>query len=87
MTALATVCFVLLVLCLLPCLYRLARGPDVLDRILALDLVGVLVAAMMAVHALIHDSWFYLEISMGVAVLALVSTIAVAHVVERERVF
>jgi multisubunit Na+/H+ antiporter MnhF subunit len=83
----ASLCLVLLALCILACLYRIAVGPHVLDRILALDLVAVLVAAIMAVTSVIRGNWLYLEIAMGIAVLALVATIAVAHVVDRERVF
>jgi multisubunit Na+/H+ antiporter MnhF subunit len=41
----------------------------------------------MAVTSVIRGNWLYLEIAMGIAVLALVATIAVAHVVDRERVF
>lgn len=87
MIGVATLCLVLLAPCILACLYRIAVGPHVLDRILALDLVAVLVAAAMAVTSIIRESWIYLEISLGIAVLALVATIAVAHVVGRERVF
>jgi multisubunit Na+/H+ antiporter MnhF subunit len=58
-----------------------------LDRLLAFDLTGVLIAVALAVYAVLQGSWFYLEISMGLAVLALVGTVAVAHVIARERVF
>jgi multisubunit Na+/H+ antiporter MnhF subunit len=86
-TAFATACLLVLLACLLPCLYRLAVGPTVFDRILAFDLIGVLLAAALAVYAVVQESWVYLEISMGLAVLALVATIAVTHFVEREQVF
>jgi multisubunit Na+/H+ antiporter MnhF subunit len=87
MTAVATVCLLLLAACIVPCLYRLATGPHALDRLLAFDLIGVLLAAITAVHSIVQQSWFYLEISMGLAVLSLVGTVAIAHFVDRERVF
>jgi multisubunit Na+/H+ antiporter MnhF subunit len=87
MTALATACMLVLLACMVPCLYRLVVGPHVFDRLLAFDLIGVLLAAALAVYAIIQQSWVYLEISMGLAVLALVATVAVAHFIGRERVF
>lgn len=87
MTVAIDVCLVALVLCLAPCLYRIAVGPHLLDRLLAFDLIGVLVAVIVAVFALREDAWVYLEISMGLAVLAFVGTMALAHYIERGTVF
>jgi len=80
-------CFFLLLGCIVVCLYRLARGPRMLDRLLAFDLTGVLTAVAVAVYGILQRSWLYLDISMGLAVLSLVGTVAVAHLIARERVF
>ncbi len=87
MTTLATVCLFVVSACMIPCMYRLVRGPHALDRLVAFDLIGVLVALILAIYSVIQESWIYLEISMGLAVLALVGTVAVAHYIERERIF
>lgn len=84
--AVATACLVALVACLVPCVYRLAAGPHALDRLLAFDLTGVLISAIVAVFAIVQRSPGYLEISMGLAVLSFVGTIAAAHYFEREGV-
>ncbi len=86
MTIVATLCLIVIVACLIPCLYRIVVGPHALDRLLAFDLTGTLVAAALAVFAILQGSWPYLEISMGLALLAFVGTVAIAHYVERERV-
>lgn len=82
----ATICLVILLACIIPCLHRIAVGPHVLDRLLAFDLTGVLTAVALAVFAVIERSWVYLEISMGLAVLAFVGTVAIALYVERKEV-
>jgi multisubunit Na+/H+ antiporter MnhF subunit len=87
MNAFATVCLFVILACMVVCLYRLARGPRMFDRLLAFDLTGILAAAAIAVYGIIQNSWLYLEISMGLAVLSLVGTVAVAHLIARERVF
>lgn len=85
MLLIETACMVVLALCLLPCIYRIVAGPHVLDRLLAFDLVGVLILVAVAVFAITQDSWAYLEVSMGLAILAFVGTMAIAHYIDRER--
>ena len=87
MITIAIVCLVILIACMVPCLYRIAMGPHALDRLLAFDLIGVLVSVALAVFAIVQGSWAYLEISMGLAVLAFVGTLAIAHYIERGRIF
>lgn len=58
----------------------------VLDRLLASNLTGVLIAVALAVFAVVQRTWVYLEISMGLAVQAFVGTLAVTYYVERGRV-
>ncbi|MDQ4075864.1 MAG: monovalent cation/H+ antiporter complex subunit F [Chloroflexota bacterium] len=84
MTGIAAVALLVVVICIIPCVYRIAVGPHALDRLLAFDLAGVLLSLAVAVYAIIQGSWAYLEISMGLAVLAFVGTIAVAQYIERE---
>lgn len=79
------VCLVILVLATGPCLYRIAVGPHALDRLLAFDLTGILVATILALFALVQDNWVYLETALGLAVLAFVGTVAVGFYVERHR--
>lgn len=86
MTTLASVCLFILLACILACLYRLAVGPHALDRVIAFDLTGVLISVALAALAIVHDSAAYLDISMGLAILAFVGTVAVAHYLEREEV-
>ena len=87
MITIAAACLIVLVACIIPCLYRIAVGPHVFDRLLAFDLTGVLISVSLAVFAIIQGSWTYLEISMGLAVLAFVGTLAITRYVERGRIF
>jgi multisubunit Na+/H+ antiporter MnhF subunit len=87
MITVATFCLFALIGCIIACLYRLVVGPDALNRLIAFDLIGVLVALALAIFAIIRESWVYVEISMGLAVLSVVATVAIAHFIERERIF
>jgi multisubunit Na+/H+ antiporter MnhF subunit len=87
MTVLVLACLLVLITCMGACLYRIVVAPDALNRLLAFDLMGVLISLAVALFVVIKESWVYLEISMGLAVLALVATIAIAHFIERESIF
>lgn len=87
MMLIAQICLFVLGACMLACGYRIAAGPHAVDRLLAFDLVGVLISVSLAIFALLQGSWIYLETSMGLAVLAFVGTMAIAHYIERGEVF
>jgi multicomponent Na+:H+ antiporter subunit F len=56
-------------------LFRMIRGPDTADRVVALDLVGYLVVAISALHALDERAEYPLHPAMALALLAFVGTI------------
>lgn len=87
MITLTAVSLLILIAGMAALLYRLFTGPDALNRLLAFDLLGVLVSLSLALLAILRETWLYVEIAMGIAVLSVVATVAVAHFIERERIF
>jgi len=76
-------CLLAIGLCLAGVLWTVVAGERAVDRLLAFDLSGVLIAVALAIFSIMQQSWAYLETSMGVAVLAFVGTIALADYVRR----
>lgn len=62
---------------------RLARGPRTLDRILALDVLLVLIVAGVAVGIAMSLQGFNIALLITVALLAFVSSVATIRLVER----
>jgi multicomponent Na+:H+ antiporter subunit F len=83
MTIIASFCLVVLVVALFPCFYRMVIASHTLDRLVAFDLVAVLISLSLVVFAIIRQEWAYLDIAMSLAVLGFVGTVAGAHYVER----
>jgi len=83
MTVVFTLCFVLLSVAAALVLYRLARGPSVPDRIIALDVVLQIVVAGIAVGAATTGSGPFLAVLIAVALLGFVGSVTVARYVER----
>ncbi len=65
-------------LALLLSLYRLLVGPDVPDRILALDTLYLNTIALLVLFGLLQGSALYFEAALLIAVMGFVGTIALS---------
>ena len=64
-------------------LYRLARGPDVADRILALDTLSVNAVALIVLIDIVLGSELYFEAALLIAMIGFVGTVAFCKYVLR----
>ena len=62
---------------------RFARGPDVVDRILALDTLYVNAAALLVLYGIGLGSSRYFEAALLIAMLGFLSTVALAKFLTR----
>jgi len=76
----------LLALAMVPAMIRLARGPDLTDRVVALDLLTMIGVAISALYGTIHDAPVFFDVAILMALITFVGTIAFAHYLERTRV-
>lgn len=84
-TALLPLLTGLLLLAMLLAGWRLLRGPQPLDRVLALDTLYVLTTALLLLLELQSRSGVYFEAALIVALLGFVSTLAAARYLSRDR--
>jgi multicomponent Na+:H+ antiporter subunit F len=64
---------------------RLVRGPTLPDRVIAIDLIGVLTICLLVVVAASTSQQAFLDVAMVLALISFVGTVAYARFVERER--
>jgi multicomponent Na+:H+ antiporter subunit F len=62
---------------------RLVRGPDLANRVVALDLLSILGVGIAASAAVVSGDAVYLDVAMILALIAFVSTVAFARYAER----
>jgi multicomponent K+:H+ antiporter subunit F len=60
------------------CFLRLAAGPSLPDRILALDTLGVNAIAFLVVFGIRARTWAYFDAALLVAMMGFVGTVAMA---------
>lgn len=63
-------------------LWRIIRGPTLPDRVVALDLIGVLIVGIAVTSAAATGSRFFLDVAIVIALVSFVGTIAYARYVE-----
>jgi len=64
---------------------RLLKGPTLPDRVVAIDLIGVLMVCILVVTAATTEQQAFLDVGMVVALISFVGTVAYSHYIERSR--
>lgn len=72
------IAFTLMIAALLLSLWRLVRGPEVTDRILALDTLYINTIALLVLFGIYLDSTLYFEAALLIAVMGFIGTVALA---------
>lgn len=83
LSACLTLSFVLLLVALVLSVLRVLRGPTTGDRIVAIDLFGVLAVAFIALLAILTDRVVYLDAAIALALVAFFGTVAYARFMEQ----
>ncbi len=77
-----TLLFMFLMLCVAMCVYRIFRGPRAADRMVGIDILGIIVIVFCVLLALSTGSEFYMNIAIAWSILGFVSTITLAKFLE-----
>lgn len=83
METIAMICYVMLAVSAGLCTARVAKGPSIADRALALDTLLIVGVVGVAVEAARTRSGTYLDVLLVVALVAFIGTTAVARYIEQ----
>ena len=64
---------------------RLLKGPTLPDRVIAIDLIGVLMVCLLVVTAAVSEQQAFLDVAIVIALISFVGTVAYARYIERSR--
>jgi multicomponent Na+:H+ antiporter subunit F len=64
---------------------RVVKGPTLPDRVVAIDLIGVLMVCLLVVTAAATEEEALLDVAMVVALISFVGTVAYSSYIERSR--
>jgi multicomponent Na+:H+ antiporter subunit F len=74
--------FISLIVASFMCLYRVMVGPTPPDRMVAIDILGIIVVGMCALFAAHEKRDFYLYIAISWSILSFVGTLALVKFLE-----
>ena len=77
------VCIVLITLSMIGVSYRLVKGPNASDRVIALDTIGVLLICVVGLYSIVIGTAFFLEIILLLAILSFIGTVAFSKFIEK----
>jgi len=78
-----TATFVMLALALVLGFVRMVKGPTLPDRVVALDMLTVLIVAFCAVYAVSTGETDFLDVALVLALVGFLATVALARFAER----
>jgi multicomponent Na+:H+ antiporter subunit F len=71
-----------LLFCSLFILYRVFAGPTAADRIVAVEIMGVLIVGLTAIIGLFYNESFFMDIGLVWALLSFIASLAFAKILE-----
>ena len=74
--------FNVILLCALLCLWRVFKGPTPADRIVAIDILGILILGFCAILGIPTGREWYIDIGIAWALQSFISTLALAKYLE-----
>jgi multicomponent Na+:H+ antiporter subunit F len=75
--------FVLIFLGMMLGIIRLVIGPDIVDRVVAIDLLTIIAIAVIALLAHIANRYIYLDVALVYGLLSFLGVLAVARYLEK----
>jgi multicomponent Na+:H+ antiporter subunit F len=82
LSAVATVVLPIIALTLLATFWRLVKGPDLPDRVVAMDLITALGTGFLLVYALFSANSFFLDVAIILALISFLGTVAFAFFIK-----
>jgi len=63
--------------------YRIARGPSLADRVVALDMMTITIMAFCGLYSIFDDSTAFVDVAIVVGLIGFLATVALARYAER----
>lgn len=79
----ASIALVLVTLSIILAFVRVLRGPSLPDRVMALDMIGLMAVSVIVLTAIVSDEAVLIDAAIALALVAFLGTLAFARFIER----
>ena len=84
MNSIFTIVSIILALLALVLLYRVFKGPNVIDRVLAAGSIDIILGIIMVLFGAVEDRAMYLDLGLIVTLLGFIGTVLISKYLEGE---
>jgi multicomponent Na+:H+ antiporter subunit F len=81
----AAIATLFLILALLAAAWRLLYGPSLPDRVVALDMISVVMVVFLVVFKVVSGNNAYIYVAIALALISFLATVSLAHYIDRTR--
>ena len=67
-----------MVLAIIPCVYRVIKGPTIPDRVIAVDAMTTVFVVMLGVYSFVQESVFFMDVALVLAIISFVGTVTIS---------
>jgi multicomponent Na+:H+ antiporter subunit F len=85
--AAAQIALIILILLLIPCVYRVFASSTPVDRLQAVDIITTLLIGIIVVLAMIQGTSYVIDVALALAAFAFIGTLALARFLAEGRIF
>jgi len=68
----------LMVFAMVPCVYRVIKGPTVPDRVIAVDAMTTVIVVMLGVYSFVQGSVFFMDVALVLSIISFVGTVTIS---------
>ncbi|WP_135613042.1 cation:proton antiporter [Methanococcoides sp. AM1] len=76
-----------MVIAIIPCIYRIIKGPTIPDRVIAVDAMTTVIVAILGIYSYIQGSAFFMDVALVLAIISFVGTITISKYLDEGVVF
>ena len=69
------------------CVWRVWRGENAIDRLLAADVIGTIVLAIFVIIAIASNNERFIDLALGLAALGFIGTLALSRYIANRQMF
>ncbi|MCL7411875.1 MAG: cation:proton antiporter [Methanosarcinaceae archaeon] len=63
---------------IIPCVYRVIKGPTIPDRVIAVDAMTTVIVVMLGVYSYVQESVFFMDVALVLAIISFVGTVTIS---------
>ncbi len=78
---------IFMVIAIIPCIYRIIKGPTIPDRVVALDAMTTVIVVMLGIYSFVKGSVFFMDVALVIAIITFIGTVTVAKYLDEGVVF